>query len=105
MRRFFRLTLKYEGKVLRLHKTYRLADRRFAPAFAKEIIDSGLIGELYFVESEYAHDYSESRGANDWRVTPERHAVIGGVSETKLAPQKTATRAECAVIFYRLNNK
>ncbi len=53
---------------------------RFAPAFAKakEIIDSGLIGELYFVESEYAHDYSKSRGANDWRVTPERHAVIGG---------------------------
>ncbi len=53
---------------------------RFAPGFAKakEIIDSGIIGELYFIESEYAHDYSEARGANDWRVTPERHAVIGG---------------------------
>ena len=53
---------------------------RYAPSFkkAKEIIDSGRIGELYFVESEYAHDYSISRGANDWRVSPERHAVIGG---------------------------
>jgi len=53
---------------------------RYAPAFAKakDIIDSGRIGELYFVESEYAHDYSVARGANDWRVTPERHAVIGG---------------------------
>jgi len=32
---------------------------RFTPAFekAKEIIESGTIGELYFVESEYAHDY------------------------------------------------
>ena len=30
----------------------------------KEIIDSGRIGELYFVESEYAHDYSVARGAN-----------------------------------------
>ncbi len=53
---------------------------RFAPAFAKakELIEAGTIGELYFVESEYAHDYSKARGANDWRVTPERHAVIGG---------------------------
>ena len=53
---------------------------RYAPAFkkAKEIIDSGRIGELYFVESEYAHDYSISPGANNWRVSPERHAVIGG---------------------------
>lgn len=53
---------------------------RYAPSFAKakEIIDSGRIGELYFVESEYAHDYSVARGANDWRVSPERHAVIGG---------------------------
>ncbi len=53
---------------------------RFTPAFAKtkELIESGAIGELYFIESEYAHDYSKSRGANDWRVTPNRHAVIGG---------------------------
>ena len=32
---------------------------RFTPAFvqAKKYIDAGDIGELYFVESEYAHDY------------------------------------------------
>lgn len=33
---------------------------RYTPGFkqAKEIIESGAIGELTFVESEYAHDYS-----------------------------------------------
>lgn len=53
---------------------------RCAPGFvkAKEIIDSGLIGELYFVESEYAHDYSLSRGADDWRVDKDREPIIGG---------------------------
>lgn len=54
---------------------------RCTPSFvmAKSIVDSGKIGELYFVESEYAHNYSAgSRGYNDWRVDPERHAVIGG---------------------------
>lgn len=53
---------------------------RFTPAFkkAKKLIDDGVIGELYFIESEYAHDYSRIRGVGDWRVTPERHAVIGG---------------------------
>ena len=30
------------------------------------------------MESEYAHDYSIARGKDDWRVTPERHAVIVG---------------------------
>ncbi|MBR3620800.1 MAG: Gfo/Idh/MocA family oxidoreductase, partial [Clostridia bacterium] len=32
---------------------------RFTPAFekAKEIISSGTIGDIYFIESEYAHDY------------------------------------------------
>lgn len=51
---------------------------RFTPAFekAKEIIDSGLIGELYFVESEYAHDYMKL--VDTWRSDPDRHGVIGG---------------------------
>lgn len=52
---------------------------RFSPPFAlvKQLIDEGYLGELYFVESEYAHDYS---GANDkpWRWDPRRHPVIGG---------------------------
>lgn len=53
---------------------------RCTPAFvrAKELIDAGRIGELFFVESEYAHNYTNSRGYNDWRVTPERHGFIGG---------------------------
>ena len=51
---------------------------RFTPAFAKakEIIDSGKIGELYFVESEYAHDYMLIQ--EPWRCDPKRHGVIGG---------------------------
>jgi len=51
---------------------------RFTPAFekAKEIIESGTIGELYYVESEYAHDYMKL--CDDWRADPKRHGVIGG---------------------------
>ncbi len=51
---------------------------RFTPAFvkAKEILDSGAIGELYFAESEYAHDYAPF--LQSWRADPLRHGVIGG---------------------------
>lgn len=51
---------------------------RFTPSFvkAKEIIESGTLGELYFVESEYAHDYMKL--CDDWRADPNRHGVIGG---------------------------
>ena len=53
---------------------------RCTPAFvqAKALIDEGRIGELFFVESEYAHDYSRIGGYNNWRKTPERHGFIGG---------------------------
>ncbi len=57
---------------------------RFTPSFikAKEIIDSGTIGEVYFVESEYAHDYMKivenKDGTAHWRADPKRHGVIGG---------------------------
>lgn len=53
---------------------------RYTPAFVlvKELIEKGEIGELYFVESEYAHDYSVARGADDWRVDPKREPYIGG---------------------------
>jgi len=54
---------------------------RFTPAFekAKQIIDTGTIGELYFVESEYAHDYVNILvGENNWRLDPQRHGVVGG---------------------------
>ena len=51
---------------------------RFTPSFekAKEIIESGTIGELYFIESEYAHDYMTF--LKEWRADPKRHGVIGG---------------------------
>jgi len=53
---------------------------RFAPGFVltKEIIDSGEIGELFFVESEYAHDYRVAEGAGKWRKDPRRKPFIGG---------------------------
>lgn len=51
---------------------------RFTPAFeqAKAILDEGTIGDVYFVESEYAHDYMYL--VDTWRADPLRHGVIGG---------------------------
>ena len=51
---------------------------RYTPGFrqAKEIIDSGAIGELTFVESEYANDYSKI--SSTWRKDPNRNGVVGG---------------------------
>ena len=51
---------------------------RYTPSFrhAKEIIESGAIGELTFVESEYAHDYSKI--SSTWRKDPNRNGVVGG---------------------------
>lgn len=53
---------------------------RKTPGFikAKEIVDAGLIGDLLFVESEYAHDYSHM--PLHWRNDKEnpRHPVTGG---------------------------
>jgi len=53
---------------------------RFTPGFvlAKDLVDAGRIGELVFVESEYAHSYAKSPGHNGWRVDPDRHGFIGG---------------------------
>lgn len=53
---------------------------RLTPAFvkAKQMLDAGLIGELSFIESEYAHDYSHM--GKCWRSDPAvmRHGVTGG---------------------------
>ena len=53
---------------------------RFTPAFvlAKKIIDSGSLGELYFVE--YAHDYQHmfEKDPKNWRSDPVRNGVVGG---------------------------
>ena len=55
---------------------------RKAPSFilAKELIDRGDIGEIFFIESEYAHDYSKKKSTDTWRFNPAspRHAVTGG---------------------------
>lgn len=53
---------------------------RYTPAFkaAKELIDKGEIGELMFVESEYAHDYEEFLKPGNWRWDPLRNGVVGG---------------------------
>ncbi|MBR2500036.1 MAG: Gfo/Idh/MocA family oxidoreductase [Clostridia bacterium] len=53
---------------------------RYTPAFikAKKLLDEGAIGELFLIESEYAHDYSHIGGTGGWRVTPEREPIIGG---------------------------
>ncbi len=55
---------------------------RYAPGFvlAKKLIEAGEIGDLYFVESEYAHDYTGNVGQDGWRIDPVnlRHPVIGG---------------------------
>ena len=53
---------------------------RYTPAFkaAKEIIDRGEIGELMFVESEYAHDYENILKPGNWRWDPLRNGVVGG---------------------------
>lgn len=53
---------------------------RYTPAFvaAKEIVDRGEIGEIFFMESEYAHDYAYMKGNDNWRKRPDRHGLIGG---------------------------
>lgn len=54
---------------------------RFTPGFvaAKRLIDAGEIGELFFVESEYAHDYEKIIGrGSGWRADPLRNGVVGG---------------------------
>ena len=53
---------------------------RKAPGFikAKELVQSGEIGELFFVESEYAHDYQFL--TPEWRKDPVklRYSIVGG---------------------------
>ena len=53
---------------------------RYAPGFVKamELVEKGVIGELYFVESEYAHDYFGLEGVDDWRADKDREPIIGG---------------------------
>ncbi len=65
---------KETGKLLMVGQVCRVA-----PGFAKakSFIEDGTIGEVYFIESEYAHDYKDIQG---WRKDPAnmRHPVTGG---------------------------
>lgn len=51
---------------------------RYAPGFmqAKALVDRGEIGDIFFIESEYAHDYMWY--AKPWRLDPLRHGFLGG---------------------------
>jgi len=53
---------------------------RYAPGFvlAKRMVERGDIGDIFLVESEYAHNYEFVRGSDEWRVDPRRHPFIGG---------------------------
>ena len=53
---------------------------RKTPGFikAKELVDAGEIGELFFVESEYAHDYQFLGKAWRWDPVNLRYSIIGG---------------------------
>ena len=55
---------------------------RYAPGFcaAKALYEAGRIGDLVYVESEYAHDYSRAPGYGDWRKDPavKRQGFLGG---------------------------
>ncbi len=68
-------TQKETGKKLMIGQSSRLT-----PGFveAKRLVDAGVIGELFFVESEYTHDYEHVTGMDTWRADPLRHVVLGG---------------------------
>lgn len=55
---------------------------RYACGFklAKMMIEQGRIGDICFIESEYAHDYNLARGFDNWRCDHEirREGFIGG---------------------------
>lgn len=63
------------GKVLMVGQVARMSQF----AFVKQIIEKGIIGDLYFLESEYAHDYTLG-AATSWRMDHKnpRHPVTGG---------------------------
>jgi predicted dehydrogenase len=55
---------------------------RYAPGFvlAKKLVEAGRVGDIAFIESEYAHDYAKAPGFNNWRKDPaiRREGFLGG---------------------------
>ncbi len=66
---------KETGRKLMIGQICRFTDNFIK---AKQLVDEGKIGELFFVESEYAHNYTNAKGYDNWRMTPERDGFIGG---------------------------
>ncbi len=54
----------------------------------------------HFTDADAISEYAVT--AMNWAVG---QGIINGITETTLAPQKKATRAECATILYRMSNK
>ena len=79
----------YEYELDAIVEAAKKSDKKFmvgqvgrkTPAFilAKQLVEDGVIGDLFFVESEYAHDYGVLK-LGEWRKDPNylRHAVVGG---------------------------
>lgn len=66
---------KETGRKLMIGQICRFTDNFVK---AKELVDAGEIGELYYVESEYAHDYMDIPGYDGWRLDPRRYGLLGG---------------------------
>jgi len=46
---------------------------------AKQWSEDGTLGEVYYVETSYLHNYEDIPGAGGWRYDPEkRHPLVGG---------------------------
>jgi predicted dehydrogenase len=58
--------------------TGQVSRKNHANVKLKEIVDSGILGEIFYFESEYSHDYQYLDPA--WRKDPVklRHGIIGG---------------------------
>lgn len=53
---------------------------RFTPAFtlARSLIKEGVIGDLFYLECDYAHNYEYAEGIGGWRKDPRREPLLGG---------------------------
>ena len=81
------MTMNDADAVTMLHAAKKYGKRlfvgqicRFSPAFqkAKELLDSGVIGDVFCVESQYVHGCHEGLAPENWRKNPPRHATSCG---------------------------
>ncbi|MFO7946941.1 MAG: Gfo/Idh/MocA family oxidoreductase, partial [Armatimonadota bacterium] len=49
------------------------------PRDVRQWVDEGTLGDIYYLETSYIHNYEKIGGFNGWRFDPEkRHILIGG---------------------------